>query len=103
MQAPPDGMASAIPAGTTVRALYITPKGEAYIDLSSEVVTGHTGGSLDEALAVYAIVNALTVNMQDLTAVQILVNGRQVDTLVGHIDLRHPLNRSLKWIQKSQQ
>jgi spore germination protein GerM len=98
----PRGMTSAIPTGTTMRALFLTGRGEAYVDLSHEVVSGHTGGSLDEALTVFTIVNALTVNMPTVSAVQILVDGKAVDTLAGHIDLRHPLERSLKWVRKGQ-
>jgi len=97
----PAGLVSPIPAATTVRAVYLTTKGEAFVDLSREVVSGHTGGSLDETLTVFAIVNALTVNLPDVTAVQILVDGKEVDTLVGHVDLRHPLGRSLKWVKRT--
>lgn len=99
---PPAGAASAIPAGTSVRALYLTARGEAYLDLSREVVSAHPGGSLNEALAVFALVNALTVNLPDVSAVQILVNGKEVDTLAGHFDLRHPLAKSLKWVRRGQ-
>jgi hypothetical protein len=102
LQPAPGGMTSAIPAGTTMRALFLTARGEAYVDLSREVVSGHTGGSLDEALTVFTIVNALTVNLPTVSAVQILVDGKAVDTLAGHIDLRHPLERSLKWVRKGQ-
>jgi hypothetical protein len=100
VQAPAEGTLSAIPAGTKVRAVYLTARGEAYLDLSSEVSRGHTGGSLDEALAVFALVNALTVNLPDITAVQILIDGQEVDTLAGHLDLRHPLRRALDWVRR---
>jgi hypothetical protein len=96
----PSGMYSPIPAGTTVRAVFLTAKGEAFVDLSHEIVSGHPGGSLDEALTVFALVDALTVNLPDVSGVQVLVDGKEVDTLAGHIDLRHPLKRSLKWIKK---
>jgi hypothetical protein len=86
-------MYSPIPVGTTVRAVYLTTKGEAFVDLSREIVTGHTGGSLDESLTVFALVNALTVNLPDVSGVQMLVDGKEVDTQSG-IDLRHPLGRS---------
>lgn len=102
LQPPPEGMATAIPDGTTVRAVYLTSRGEAFVDLSREVVTGHRGGSLAEALTVYAIVNAMVVNLPDVSAVQILVDGQEVDTLAGHLDLRHPLRRSTLWVQKGQ-
>ena len=98
----PDGQVSAIPAGTNVRSLFLGAKGEMYVDLSPEVATAHPGGSLDEALAVYAIVNALTTNLPDVTAVQILVDGKEVDSLAGHIDLREPLARSDVWVRKGQ-
>ena len=97
---PPDGLVSAIPAGTTLRAVFVTDAQEAYVDLGGSIVSGHSGGALDEALAVYAIVNVLTVNLPEVTAVQILIEGREVDSLRGHIDLRSPLGRASDWIQK---
>ena len=36
------------------------PNGEAYVDLSREIVAGHMGGVVNEALTVFAIVNAIT-------------------------------------------
>ena len=97
----PAPYASAMPAGTTVRAVYVTDKGEAFVDLSAEATTGHSGGTLDELLAVYAIVNALTVNLPAVTRVQILVDGKEVDTLAGHVDLRQPLSKNLTWTKST--
>ena len=57
--------------------------------------TNHPGGALDELFTIYAIVNALTVNLPAITRVQILVDGKEVDTLAGHVDLRHPLQKNL--------
>ncbi len=102
LQAAPTGMLSAIPAGTILRTIYLTPSGQAYVDFSPEIAASHAGGSLDEILAVYAIVDALTVNLADVTSVQILVGGKEVETLAGHVDLRIPLTRSLKWVRKGQ-
>jgi hypothetical protein len=33
--------------------------------------------------------------------VQILVDGHEVDTLAGHVDLRHPLTRTTAWVQEA--
>jgi hypothetical protein len=93
----PAPLASAIPAGTALRGLFIGDRGEAYVDLSGDVRAKHTGGSLDELFTVYAIVNALTVNLPAITRVQILIDGQEVDTLAGHVDLRHPLQKGDKW------
>ena len=94
--APPQ--VSAIPPGVTVRDVFITERGDAFVDLSADITTKHPGGSLDEIFTVYSIVNALTVNLPAIQRVQILVDGKEVDTLAGHVDLRHPLAKSLEWV-----
>ena len=95
---PPAPLLSPIPPGTRLLSLYLTELGEAFVDLSEEVTLGHSGGSLEELFTVYAIVNALTTNLPAINAVQILVNGREVDTLVGHVDLQHPLEQNMQWV-----
>lgn len=95
----PAPLAPALPGGTTLRGVYITDRGEAYVDLSGTATSAHRGGSLDELFSVYAVVNTLTTNLPAIAAVQILVEGREVDSLAGHIDLRHPLQKNLKWVQ----
>ena len=92
-------LVSPVPAGTTLRALFVTPKGEAYVDLSRELAEAHPGGSLNELLTVYALVDALTVNLPAISAVQVLIDGREVETLAGHVDLRRPLAKNLRWVQ----
>jgi germination protein M len=89
---------SAIPSGTKLRDVFVTERGDGFVDLSGEVTSQHTGGSLDELLTVYTIVDALTVNLPAITRVQILVDGKEVETLAGHVDLRHPLTKSLQWV-----
>lgn len=96
---PADPLVSAIPDGTTLRALYLSERGDMFVDLSGEVTARHTGGSMDELLTVYAIVNAVTVNLPAIGRVQILVDGKEVDTLAGHVDLRNPLSKNLTWVQ----
>jgi hypothetical protein len=93
-------LVSAVPPGTTLRAVYLnTARGEAYVDLSREAVTAHTGGSLDELLTIYTIVNALTSNLPAVTSVQVLVDGKEIDTLAGHVDLRKPLVKNLALVE----
>jgi hypothetical protein len=90
---PPTPTVSVIPAGTTLRAFYVTERGDAFVDLSPQVSTGHPGGSLNELLTVYAIVNAVSANLPATRRVQILIGGKEADTLAGHVDLRRPLTR----------
>jgi hypothetical protein len=92
---------SLIPRGTTLRAFYITDRGDAFVDLSVEASTLHPGGSTHELLTVYAIVNAVTAHLTSIERVQILIDGRQADTLAGHVDLRRPFERDTVLVRET--
>jgi spore germination protein GerM len=92
-------LVSAVPPGTKLRTLFVTERGEAFVDFSSELVTRHSGGSTDEMLTVYTIVDVLTANLPAVTSVQLLVEGKQIETLAGHVDLSRPLAKNLAWVQ----
>ena len=95
------GLMSAIPPGTKLRNLYMTSDGVAYVDLSADVSSAHPGGSLAEILTVYSVVNALGENLPAVSGVQILIEGREVDTLAGHVDLRRPLQKNERWTERA--
>jgi hypothetical protein len=95
--APP--LASGIPADTKLRAIYLTDRGDLFVDFTAHLVARHTGGSIDELFTVYAIVNAVTVSLPAISRVQILIDGKEVDTLAGHVDLRNPLPKNLTWVK----
>lgn len=95
---PPQDAMSAIPPGTALRALYLLKDGQAYVDLSREISSAHPGGTLNEILTVYTIVEALTTNLPAITSVHLLVDGREVETLAGHVDLRRPLRPNTEWV-----
>ena len=95
---PPAPYVSAIPAGTTLRAFFVTEKGDAFVDVSG-ISTAHPGGSLTELLTVQAIVNAVTANLPAVQRVQILVDGKEVDTVAGHVDIRQPLTRDASLVR----
>ena len=97
----PEGLIATIPEGTSVRAFYVTPGGDAFVDLSLEVVKGHPGGSSAELLTVYTIVNAVTANLPAIQRVQILIDGKEADTLAGHVDLRRPLPRDRTLVRET--
>jgi len=101
MEVPPAPYVSVIPSGTMLRAFYVTERGDAFVDLSSDVVRAHPGGSLNELLTVYAIVNAVTANLPAARRVQILVDGKEADTIAGHVDLRRPLTRDESLVRDS--
>lgn len=93
-------LVSAVPMGTTLRALFVTDQGAAFVDLSGTVSSAHPGGSLNELLTIYTFVQALTSNLPGVTSVQLLVDGREVDTLAGHVDIKRPLTRADTWVSE---
>jgi hypothetical protein len=102
LQDAPQPYIQVVPKGTTLRAFYITDRGDAFVDLSREVVSAHPGGSLTELLTVYALVNAITTNLPAVQRVQLLVDGQEVDTIAGHVDVRRPLERDTTLVRDSQ-
>ncbi len=101
LEAAPAPYLSLIPPGTILRAFYITDRGDAFVDLSPEISTMHPGGSTNELLTVYAIVNAVTGNLSSVERVQILIGGKQADTLAGHVDLRRPFERDTLLVRET--
>ena len=87
-------LVSAIPKGSTLRGIFISERNEAFVDLDPVIRTAHPGGSHQELMTVYAIVNALLTNLPNLQEVQILIGGQEADTLAGHVDLRRPLRKN---------
>jgi spore germination protein GerM len=94
----PAQQVSAIPPGTKLRTVFFTSAGEIYVDFSAELQTNHPGGTTNETLTVYALVSVLTANLPAITGVQILIEGKEVDTLAGHLDLRRPIEQDPKWV-----
>ena len=87
-----------MPAGTKLKNLTVKDH-IAYVDFDDAIIKKSTGGSAGETLMVAAIVNTLT-EFSDIHQVQILINGKKVETLSGHLDVSEPLGRSERIIKK---
>ncbi len=89
------GFIRTVPAQTGVNAVYVTADKTAYVDLSAEVTEQHPGGVQTELLTVYSIVNSLVLNIEAVEQVKILIDGRDTETLAGHLNLRSPLKADM--------
>ena len=88
----------AIAPGTRLRQAYVLENGVAYLDFSQELTDGLGGGSMNELLTVYAIVDSVALGVQEIKRVAILINGRPIETMNGHLDLRGPLKPNARFI-----
>lgn len=87
--------------GLRLNALYLDSSGAAYVDLSAAGPGGDGKGSAwDEILAVYAVVNTLTQNFEDIKQVHFLVDGREAQTLAGHISLSPFFSRRMELVKQ---
>jgi hypothetical protein len=87
-------LVTTIPKGAALRGIFVSERNEVFVDLDPAIRTAHPGGTLQELMTVYTIVNAVLTNLPDLKEVQILIGGQEADTLAGHVDLRRPLRKN---------
>lgn len=92
------GLLPTLPAETKVLEVFVSARGVAYLDLSSEAQRAVTGGSRGELLAVYSIVNSVVVNFPAIKKVQVLIEDKPVSTLAGHVDLSRPLGPDMTFL-----
>lgn len=88
-----EGVAS-IPQNVTLRGLYRDDRLMYYIDLSDEVRRNFQGDALSEYLLLKGIYESLLSNVQDFQDVKILVEGKELETLGGHVYLKYPLKNT---------
>ncbi len=79
-----------IPEGVEIRSVFVK-NGTAYVDFTSAMSAKHVGGVWTELLTIYSVVNTLTENFSEIGEVQILIDGRESETLAGHVDISRPL------------
>ncbi len=85
-------LSPSIPRSATIRSLRLEGN-LAIVDFGGGIVRDHPGGSAGELITVYSVVNTLT-ELPEIERVQWLIDGHIVETLVGHLDLTGPIERS---------
>jgi spore germination protein GerM len=81
------GYSRPLPSATEIRAVFLTPDGTAFLDISNQAIPDVNPGIASECLVVYSIVDSLAANIPAVKKVKILVQGQDVETLNGHADL----------------
>lgn len=77
---------------------YKLTEGLLVVNFNEKLITNHWGGSTGELLTVYSIVNTLC-QFSEIERVQILVEGRKVETLAGHFVLEDSITPDYKMIK----
>ena len=92
-------LVSTIPAESRLLHIFVTDDGTAYLDFNSELSRLHPGGVTAEWLTLYAIVNSLVLNLEEVERVQLLFEGKPASTLNGHVDIRQAKTANLLMVR----
>jgi flagellar basal body-associated protein FliL len=60
----------------------------ARISFTQNLINMHPGGSASEMATLFSLTNSLTGNIPQIEGVKVLIDGKEVPTLKGHIDTR---------------
>jgi spore germination protein GerM len=80
-----------LPPRTKLLSLQINDAGVARVSFNSALSKDHPGGSSAEMMTIYSIVNSLALNFPQIKRVQILIDGKPIETITGHLSLRQPV------------
>ncbi len=92
------GLTTIIPKQAKVKSVKVKDD-TAYVDFDENLRTKFIGGSTGEEMLVGSIVNTLT-EFSEIKKIQILIEGKKIDSLAGHFDLTKPVERMGSLIKK---
>ena len=96
------GSDAPLPPGTTIRSVFLTAKGTAYLDFSNDLLQNFPSGIESETLSVHSLVSSITANVPAVKRVRILVQGQEVESLDGHADLSESYVPEPSWFAPAQ-
>ena len=86
-----ENLTKIFPNNAAIRSVTVE-NGLAVVDLDGSLLKSFVGGSTGEELLVGSVVDTLT-NFPEVKRVKFLVDGKDIETLSGHMDLSTPLER----------
>ena len=86
-----ENLTTIFPKNTGFRKVTVED-GLAIVDIDGSILKSFVGGSTGEEFLIGSVVDTLT-NFPEVKRVKFLVNGQEIETLSGHMDLSAPLER----------
>ena len=83
-----------------LKAFYLDDRGTAYIDIAPAVQQRDIRASAwEESLAIYAMVNTVMQNFDEIKQVVFLMDGRDAQSLAGHMDLSRKFTKRMDLVR----
>jgi hypothetical protein len=80
-----------LPTQTKLLDLKLGEEGVAQVNFNKALSKDHPGGSSAEMMTLYSVVNSLALNFPQIKRVQILIDGKTIETIAGHLSLKKPV------------
>ncbi len=100
---PGEGQTSCIPQNVKLLGLYKGADQVLYVDLSDELRRNFQGDALQEYLLLRGLYESIISNLQDISDIKVLVEGREIETLGGHVYLKYSLKNAVSYEYKGDQ
>ncbi len=84
-----EGLVNTFPAGVTVRDVKLDDTGTAFVNFNKNLIKLHPGGSTAEMATIYSLTNSITENVPDIKKVKILIEGKELSSIKGHISTKN--------------
>lgn len=82
------GLVNAFPTGVAVRDVKIADNDTALVNFNKSLINNYQGSSTKEMATIYSLTNSITQNVSGITKVKILVDGKEISSINGHISTR---------------
>lgn len=73
--------------GSDIKDVYLINDQTAVVDTTLQFADGHPSGILPEEMTICSLIETLNANVPGIAQVKFLVDGRERETLAGHLDL----------------
>ncbi len=83
-------LVNTFPLRTELQTVKIEDGQRAYISFNKTLLRKHPKGSASEMVTIYSLTNTLTANIPAIKEVVLQVDGKELESIGGHIDTRRP-------------
>ena len=73
--------------GADIKDVYLLSNNTVVIDTTSQFADNHPSGILPEEMTLTSLIETLSANLPGITRVKFIVDGKERETLAGHVDL----------------
>jgi hypothetical protein len=92
------GLVNTFPAGVVLIDVKVGDAGIASVNFSKNLIKKYQGGSTAEMATIYSLTNSITQNIPGIKKVKILVEGKELSSIKGHISTQKAFSPDLELI-----